>query len=239
MATKLVNPPILPTPRFTKLIKTDHRIIQFFTRLTRYEDSALGFRPSYIISRVAEQNSGLFEDDATRTKVKTQLYQAVKGMNRGIYGVPSARKSEIERLVQLLESQNPTPHPTLNLHKVSGWWKLVYSTITILGSKRTKLGLRDFITLGDFLQNIDVAQGKAVNVIKFNVRGLNLLNGQLTIEASFKPASKSRVDINYEKSTITPEQLMNMFKKNYDLLLGIFNPDGWLEISMSSLNWVC
>ncbi|XP_021911430.1 probable plastid-lipid-associated protein 7, chloroplastic isoform X5 [Carica papaya] len=206
MATKLVNPPILPTPRFTKLIKTDHRIIQFFTRLTRYEDSALGFRPSYIISRVAEQNSGLFEDDATRTKVKTQLYQAVKGMNRGIYGVPSARKSEIERLVQLLESQNPTPHPTLNLHKVSGWWKLVYSTITILGSKRTKLGLRDFITLGDFLQNIDVAQ---------------------------------RVDINYEKSTITPEQLMNMFKKNYDLLLGIFNPDGWLEISMSSLNWVC
>lgn len=34
-------------------------------------------------------------------------------------------------------------------------------------------------------------EGKAVNVIKFNVRGLNLLNGQLTIEASFKPASKS------------------------------------------------
>lgn len=24
---------------------------------------------------------------------------------------------------------------------------------------------------------------------------------------------------------------MNMFRKNYDLLLGIFNPDGWLEIS--------
>ena len=34
-------------------------------------------------------------------------------------------------------------------------------------------------------------EGKAVNVIKFNVRGLNLLNGQLTIEASFKIASKS------------------------------------------------
>lgn len=34
-------------------------------------------------------------------------------------------------------------------------------------------------------------EGKAVNVINFNVRGLNLLNGQLTIEASFKTASKS------------------------------------------------
>lgn len=100
-----------------------------------------------------------------------------------------------------------------------------------MGSKRTKLGLRDFITLGDFFQSIDVAKGKAVNVIKFNVRGLNLLNGQLTIEASFKIASKSRVDIAYDNSTITPEQLMNMLRKNYDLLLGIFNPDGWLEIS--------
>lgn len=39
--------------------------------------------------------------------------------------------------------------------KVGGCWKLVYSTITILGSKRTKLGLRDFISLGDFLQIID------------------------------------------------------------------------------------
>ncbi|KAJ0096704.1 hypothetical protein Patl1_27725 [Pistacia atlantica] len=74
-------------------------------------------------------------------------------------------------------------------------------------------------------------EGKAVNVIKFYVRGLNLLNGQLTIEASFKIASKSRVDINYENSMITPDQLMNMFRKNYDILLGIFNPDGWLEIT--------
>lgn len=34
-------------------------------------------------------------------------------------------------------------------------------------------------------------EGKAVNVIMFNVRGLNLFNGQLKIEASFKTASKS------------------------------------------------
>lgn len=24
---------------------------------------------------------------------------------------------------------------------------------------------------------------------------------------------------------------MNLFRKNYDILLGIFDPDGWLEIS--------
>ncbi|GFQ07610.1 probable plastid-lipid-associated protein 7 chloroplastic [Phtheirospermum japonicum] len=175
-------------------------------------------------------------------------------MNRGIFGVPSARKSEIGKLVQLLESQNPTPEPTLCLEKVrsfycdridfstdqllvapmsqlGGTWKLIYSTITILGSKRTKLGLRDFITLEDIFQFINVAEGKAVNMIRFSAKGLNLLSGQLTIEASFKVASKSRVDISYQKSAITPDQLMNVFRKNYDLLLGIFSPEGWLEIT--------
>jgi hypothetical protein len=41
-----------------------------------------------------------------------------QGVNRGIFGIPSAKKSEIEGLVKLLESQNPTPDPTLNLDKV-------------------------------------------------------------------------------------------------------------------------
>lgn len=46
----------------------------------------------------------------------------------------------------------------LCLDQVKGEWKLLYSTISILGSKRTKLGLRDFINLGDFVQIIDVEQ---------------------------------------------------------------------------------
>lgn len=40
--------------------------------------------------------------------------------------------------------------------QVDGQWRLLYSTISILGSKRTKLGLRDFITLGEFIQTVDV-----------------------------------------------------------------------------------
>ncbi|TKY60396.1 plastid-lipid-associated protein 7 [Spatholobus suberectus] len=126
---------------------------------------------------------------------------------------------------------NPTPYPTLELEKVGGCWRLVYSTISILGSKRTKLGLRDFISLDEFFQIIDISKTKAVNVIKFSARGLSLLSGQLSIEATFKIASSTRVDINFENSTITPDQLLNVFRKNYDLLLGIFNPEGWLEIT--------
>ncbi|XP_068661592.1 fibrillin protein 5 homolog isoform X2 [Aristolochia californica] len=179
----------------------------------------------------AESQSSNVVDGEEVTDVKTDLYQTIEGINRGIFGIPSAKKAEIENLVKLLESHNPTPEPTENLDKVNGRWKLVYSTVTILGSKRTKLGLRDFVTLGDFLQTIDVDKGKAFNVINFSVRGLKILTGELSIVASYKIASKSRVDIKFESSTIEPYQLMNIFRKNYDLLLAIFNPEGWLEIT--------
>ncbi|GAV62143.1 PAP_fibrillin domain-containing protein [Cephalotus follicularis] len=234
-----VQPPI-PGPhlvtsitRISKMMRP-HRTVpatQRKTINTRFGDYQIWFRPIYT-TKVAEPSSGLVDDGKeTLEQIKADLYQAVKDINKGIFGVSSAKKSEIESLVKQLESQNPTPCPTSNLDKVGGCWKLVYSTITILGSKRTKLGLRDFITLGDFFQTIDVAKSKAVNVIEFNVKGLNLLKGQLTIEASFKIASKSRVDISYDHSRITPDQLMYMFRNNYDLLLGIFNPEGWLELS--------
>ncbi|WRX10143.1 Plastid lipid-associated protein/fibrillin conserved domain - like 5 [Theobroma cacao] len=74
-------------------------------------------------------------------------------------------------------------------------------------------------------------EAKAVNVIEFNIPGLNLLNGRLKIEATLKTASITRVDMCYDKSTITPDQLRTVLRKKYDLLLSIFNPEGWLEIS--------
>ncbi|KAL4590814.1 hypothetical protein LXL04_003757 [Taraxacum kok-saghyz] len=179
------------------------------------------FRPASTLSVDLKHNQGFL----------CCFFVLLIGYNRGIFGIPSEKKSEIENMVKVLESLNPTPHPTLDLNKLGGCSKLIYSTITILGSRRTKLGLRDFISLGDFLQIIDISKGKAVNEIMFNVRGLNLFSGKLIIEASFKISSQSRVDISYNTSTIIPDQLMNMFRKNYDILLGIFNPHGWLEIT--------
>ncbi|XLR47281.1 hypothetical protein S83_031941 [Arachis hypogaea] len=135
----------------------------------RIGDRPLWFRP-FTIVKVGEINfgSGLVKDDTLAEK-KRELYQAVEGyviclksnainnmfqgINRGIFGLPSSKKFEIESLVQQLESQNPTPEPTLELDKVAGCWRLVYSTITILGSKRTKIGLRDFISLDEFFSN--------------------------------------------------------------------------------------
>ena len=72
----------------------------------RIGDRPLWFRP-FTIVKVGEQNfgSGLVKDDTLAEK-KRELYQAVEGINRGIFGLPSAKKFEIESLVQQLESQN-------------------------------------------------------------------------------------------------------------------------------------
>ncbi|KAB1208208.1 putative plastid-lipid-associated protein 7, chloroplastic [Morella rubra] len=165
---------ISPKPRSTKITQTERLFLATHPRTKSglLRKCLSGFRSIYT-TKVAEPRSGIVGDE-TLAHIKTELYQALEGVDRGIFGIPSAKKAEIEGLVKLLESQNPTPDPTLKLEKVGGCWKLVYSTITILGSKRTKLGLRDFISLGDFLQIID---------------------------------ADKRVDINYDKSSITPAQV--------------------------------
>ncbi|XP_051140492.1 fibrillin-5, chloroplastic [Andrographis paniculata] len=249
MATKqLIQPPIpipischVSPPKPTSVRLTKFHPISSFSSSSSSSSSSLSSSFSIKAAEtdsVESESADVADDDvifptdyASLSQIKEDLFAKLQGTNRGIFGTPSAKKAEIEKLVELLEGLNPTPHPTLCLEKVGGAWRLVYSTITILGPKRTKLGLRDFISLGDFIQAINVAEGKAVNIIKFSSKGLNLLNGQLIIEATFKVASKTRVDISYSKSEITPSQLMNVFRKNYDLLLGIFNPEGWLDIT--------
>ncbi|CAN6438992.1 unnamed protein product [Victoria cruziana] len=195
--------------------------------------SAIGAQDGSFPAAVADEGkeAGVIREYKSSAEIKEALYHSLQGINRGIFGVPSARKAEIESLVKSLESCNPNPGPTGDLEKVSGRWKLIYSTISILGTKRTKLGLRDFVSLEDFLQYIDIDEGKALNIINFQVKGLKMLKGQLTIVANFRVTSPSRVEIEYQDSTIAPGQLLNLFKKNYDLLLAIFNPEGWLDIT--------
>ncbi|GJP38803.1 hypothetical protein CLOM_g23212 [Closterium sp. NIES-68] len=145
--------------------------------------------------------------------------------------MPSAKRAELHAIIERLEELNPRPAPTEHIDEITGHWRLLYSTIAILGSKRTKLGLRDFISLGDFLQIVDKETRRAANVVEFSVRGLGLLSGKLTIEATYTVSSPTRVDIRFESSSIVPDQLSKLFEKNYDLLLQVFNPDGWLEIT--------
>lgn len=108
------------------------------------------------------------------------------------------------------------------------------------GSRRTKLGLREIISLGDFVQSIDTKQSHAVravlcttllnqqllqqhyvssimsaahpstvaqvNKVHFSARGLALLEGALTITASYEPASPTRVNIAFQSANLVRSQ---------------------------------
>jgi hypothetical protein len=123
--------------------------------------------------------------------------------------------------------------------------------VTIRGSKRTKLGLRGMVSIGELTQRIDVAGGRAVNAVGFALAGGALLRGALTIDATFTVASPTRcaqrsarcvtaaavpcaecglmrsVDIAYVDSRLEPKQLQAIFAATLPLLLEVFNPQGW------------
>ena len=162
---------------------------------------------------------------------KNQLIRQLEGLNRGIFGVQSEKQKAIHDTIAKLEAVNPTAEPTAEPQLLDGSWKLLYSTIRILGTKRSKLGLREFVQIGELYQDIDMARKTAVNRVEFNVSGFALLKGCLTITAGFESENASQVNVVFQKAELEPDQLEQLFQKNYDLLLEIFNPEGWLEVT--------
>eukprot|EP00894_Picocystis_sp_ML_P004631 jgi/Pico_ML_1/55148/g885.t1 len=100
-----------------------------------------------------------------------------------------------------------------------------------MGSKRTKLGLRGFLQLSDIYQDIDATEKIASNRITFRAPGLNGSVGALTLMASYKELSDTKVQVDLVDATLEPEQLRAIFEQNYDMLLEVFNPTGWLDIT--------
>lgn len=143
----------------------------------------------------------------------------------------AAKRQAIHAIIEDLEHHNPLAAPTEHLERVAGDWRLLYTTISITGIKKTRLGLREFVKLGDFIQHIDIENSRAVNRVGFSVAGIGTIKGSLTIQATYSPISSHRVAINFQESTLVPSQLQKIFEQNYELLLSIFNPDGWLDIT--------
>jgi len=164
--------------------------------------------------------------------IKAALRELVDGTERGIFGVKSERRTAITEQVAALEASVAAPAAPLaaeHLPHLGGEWEVLFSTITILGKRRTRLGLRTLVSIEDLVQSIDVERKRSSNVVSFSVRGFSEIRGSLTIDATWEIASPQRVDISFEKSSMEPQQLQELFEDNYDMLLEIFNPEGWLE----------
>ena len=118
-----------------------------------------------------------------------------------------------------------------NLHTHPALLQVLYSSIRILGPKRSRLGLRDFVQVGELYQEIDAENSKAVNRVGFSVAGIGNFGGELVITASFQRESSKRVAVTFEDAKLQPEQLDKMFAKHMPMLLEIFNPEGWLDVT--------
>lgn len=152
--------------------------------------------------------------------------------------VQEAERQEVDTLVRALEAASPTPAPATSPALLSGTWRLLYTTLTIRGSQRTKLGLRSgALSLGDLLQRVRPepdagtapSRGASTDTVAFKLMGG--FKGALTVDSEYVSVSDSRVEVKYRECALRPAQLHQLFASQLPLLLSIFNPEGWLDIT--------
>lgn len=164
-------------------------------------------------------------------QLKTDFKAEVEDINRGIFGLKSDKQAAIHAILEQLEQHNPLTAPTEHLEYLGGSWRVLYSTIRVMGTKRSKLGLREFVRISDIYQDIDIEAKTAVQKVGFAVSGFGVISGEFKINASFHPSSSTRVEVTFVDSDLKPDQLRKLFEKNYNMLLSIFNPEGHLDIT--------
>lgn len=167
---------------------------------------------------------------------KAELLEAIAGKNRGLLA------NEIDNVrvlsaIQQLEDSNPTPKPLEAKDLLNGDWRLLYTTSkSILGLDRFPL-----LKLGQIYQCIRVSEAKVYNIAE--IIGLPMLEGLVSVAASFEPISDRRVNVVFERSIIglqrlfsykTPGKLIQQIESGKKFLPLDFKIDrgeqkGWLD----------
>ncbi len=169
---------------------------------------------------------------------KAELLEAIAGKNRGLLA------NEIDNVrvlsaIQQLEDINPTRKPLQAKDLLEGDWRLLYTTSKgILGLDRFPL-----FNLGQIYQSIRVSQAKVYNIAE--ITGLPMLEGLVSVAATFEPVSETRVSVAFERSIIglqrffsynTPKKFIQQIESGKKFLPLDFKIDrgeqkGWLEIT--------
>ena len=169
---------------------------------------------------------------------KAELLEAIAGKNRGLLA------NEIDNVrvlsaIQQLEDTNPTRKPLEAKNLLQGDWRLLYTTSKgILGLDRFPL-----FKLGQIYQCIRVSEAKVYNIAE--IMGVPMLEGLVSVAATFEPVSESRVNVIFERSIIglqrffsynTPKKFIQQIESGKKFLPLDFKIDrgeqkGWLEIT--------
>lgn len=173
---------------------------------------------------------------ATSNVLKLREVIATKaGAERGIFGLQDVDREALEDIIQAVEAENPTPQPTLdNAIAASGRWRLVYTTLQILGRRRVKLAIATskkagLVSLGDFIQVVDAETMETSNVVHFSIMGTT--TGTFTIRATYEVENDFRVNVMTTGTELQPASLQKLLGANESLLIEIFNPEGFLNIT--------
>lgn len=133
---------------------------------------------------------------------KAELLAAIAGTNRGVITTETNRSLVLDKVVQL-EVQNPTPQPLGERERLSGLWRLIYTTSQDL------LGLAQLPILpaGPIYQCILGQELKLYNILE--LQGVPFLEGVICVSARLTPVSERRVQVSFERSIVGLKGIMN------------------------------
>ena len=132
---------------------------------------------------------------------KDDLLGAIAGKNRGLLAT-AAEKQAILAAIAQLEQFNPTERPTEAVDLLSGDWRLLYTTSKgILGIDRVPV-----LQLGQVYQCIRTEGAKVYNIAE--IAGVPLLEGVVSVAATFEVVSQKRVEVKFERSIVGSQRLI-------------------------------
>lgn len=135
---------------------------------------------------------------------KAKLLRALSDKNRGILASSLDRQAILAAITEL-ESRNPHPRPlTTAIDLLAGDWRLLYtSSQSLLGIDRFPL-----VKLGTIYQCIRPLTSAVYNIAEVSslIPGLN---GIVSIVATFTPVTESRVNVQFNRSVIGLQKLIN------------------------------
>ncbi|HEY9696591.1 MAG TPA: PAP/fibrillin family protein [Trichocoleus sp.] len=133
---------------------------------------------------------------------KTALLEAIGGKNRGILASDLDKQAILAAIAQL-EDRNPTPQPLEAADKLDGNWRLLYTT----SEELLRIDQLPFFKLGQIYQYIHVQAARIYNIAE--IYGLPYLEGFVSVAAQFQPLSQQRVKVNFERSILGLQRLIN------------------------------
>jgi PAP_fibrillin len=136
--------------------------------------------------------------------LKAQLLAEIASKDRGILATPT-EKQVILATVTALELRNPHPRPlTTAINLLDGDWRLLYtSSQSLLGIDKLPL-----VKLGTIYQCIRPKTSAVYNIAEVSSI-MPGLNGIVSIVAKFTPTSESRVNVEFNRSVIGLQKLID------------------------------